>query len=122
MNPKYLEAVETASKILADAIVSDMEEALTHGAGLDRTVQHLTRALGQNVLTQVYAGISSYLTQQQQREGWQIEHHPTVVFKTLFGPVEVDSPYLQKPEQAGGIRPMRQVMGVEGNRYSEAVE
>ena len=50
INLKYLEAVETACKILADAIVSDMEEALIHGARLDRTVQHLTRVLGQTFL------------------------------------------------------------------------
>jgi hypothetical protein len=46
MNIKYLEAIETASTILADAIVSDMEEALSYGAGLDRTVQDLTYAIG----------------------------------------------------------------------------
>jgi hypothetical protein len=122
MNLKYLEAIETASTLLAEAIVSDMEEALSYGAGLDRSVQDLTHAIGQDTLTLVYASISSHLTEQRQQEGWQIEHHSTVIFKTLFGPVAVDSPYLQKPGAAGGVRPMRQVMGVEGNRYSEAVE
>ena len=122
MNLKYLEAIETASTLLAEAIVNDMEEALSYGAGLDRSVQDLTHAIGQDTLTLVYASISSHLTEQRQQEGWQIEHHSTVIFKTLFGPVVVDSPYLQKSGEAGGVRPMRQVMGVEGNRYSEAVE
>ncbi len=122
MNLKYLETIETASTLLAEAIVSDMEEALSYGAGLDRSVEDLTHAIGQDTLTLVYARISSHLTEQRQQEGWQIEHHSTVIFKTLFGPVVVDSPYLQKSGEAGGVRPMRQVMGVEGNRYSEAVE
>ena len=122
MNPKYLEAIELASQIIADAMTGDMEEALRYGAGLDRTVQTLTHAIGQDALTLIYATIARHLTHQQQQEGWQIEHHPTVIFKTLFGPVAVDSPYLQKPGESGGLRPMRQVMGVEGNRYSEAVE
>jgi hypothetical protein len=57
MNLKYLEAIKTASTLLAEAILSDMEEALSYGAGLDRSVQELTHAIGQDTLTLVYSRI-----------------------------------------------------------------
>jgi hypothetical protein len=62
------------------------------------------------------------LTETYKAEGWRIEQHPAVEFRTLFGPVEMASAYLWKPGEGQGVRPMKEVMRGVGDGYSEAVE
>jgi hypothetical protein len=62
------------------------------------------------------------LVAQYQEVGWWIERHPRVSFKPLFGVVEVKSPYLWKPGEGKGLRPMKEVMGVAGGGRSVGVE
>ena len=122
MSSKYLEAMELTIKTLTTALLGQLEDVIAEGANLDRILQRLLSKIGWGVLSQVYEAISSQLTQEYQAAGWKIERHPTVEFKTLFGVIEIKSPYLMHPQNAGGVRPMKEVMGVEGHRYSDAMD
>jgi hypothetical protein len=51
-----------------------------------------------------------------------VQSRPIVRFKTLFGEVEVESPYLRSAQSGESARPMKDVLGVEGEQYSEAVQ
>lgn len=121
MKQNYLGAIESASQILAEAFIKDLEAVLGYGPRLDREVSHVVREVGRGVLEQVYGAVASHLVAQYQ-EGRAIERHPRVSFKTLFGPVKVSSPYLWKQGEGHGVRPMKEEMGVEGGRLSFAVE
>ncbi len=122
MSSKYLEAMELTIKTLSTALLGQLEDVIAEGANLDRTLQRLLSRIGWGVLSQVYEAISSQLTQQYQAAGWKIERHPTVEFKTLFGVIEIKSAYLVHPQNTGGVRPIKEVMGVEGHRYSDAMD
>lgn len=120
---KYPEAVELASQLIASALLDDIDGVLTIGAELDKQVQTILRAVGRASLEQVYAGVNEHLSEQYESSAeWQLERRPVVQFKTLFGPVAVESPYWSATKGGGGVRPMKTVMGIEGNRYSEATE
>lgn len=122
MQEKYREAVNQASQILAKALIDDIENIVEQGKLLDKHVQVLVRETGRLTVSRMYAAADHYLTETYKAEGWRIEQHPVVEFRTLFGPVERASAYLWKPGEGDGVRPMKEVMGVVGNGYSEAVE
>ena len=123
MTLRYVEEIELASQLISTALLQDMEAVLESGATLDKRVQAIVRELALHILEQVYAGVNRHLSAHYQSSSdWRIERRPIVQFKTLFGPVEVESPYWSATNGPGGVRPMKKVMGVEGNRYSEAVD
>ena len=123
MTLRYPEAIELASHLISSALLQNMEEVMTTGIELDQLVQTMVRAIGHASLEQIYAGVNEHLSAAYQSSPeWRLERRPVVQFKTLFGPVSVESPYWSATTGSGGVRPMKTVMGVEGNRYSEAVE
>lgn len=122
MRQSYLEAIESASRILAEAFMQDLQALLKDGLLLDRKVHEVVCEVGQAVLRQVYEAVASYLVGQVKEASWEVERCPTVGFKTLFRVVEVSSPYLWKPGEDRGFRPMKEVMGVRGGGMSVAVE
>lgn len=122
MQEKYREAIDPASQILAKALMDDIENVVEQGKLLDKHVQVLVRETGRLTVSRMYAAADHYLTETYKAEGWRIEQHPVVEFRTLFGPVERASAYRWKPGEGHGVRPMKEVMGVVGNGYSEAVE
>jgi hypothetical protein len=99
-----------------------MEAVLQAGPRLDKVVQDLLRQVGQRTLQMVYAAVETQLVAQAQAAGGYVERRPTVVFKTVFGPIEICSPYLRTADSSRGWRPLKEAMGVVGNRWSEAVE
>ena len=122
MTLKYPEAIQLASHLISSALLEDVEEVMATGVELDKQVQTIVRAIGHASLEQLYAGVNEHLSAAYQSSPeWQLERRPVVQFKTLFGPVPVESPYWSSTMGTGGVRPMKTVMGVEGSRYSEAV-
>ena len=123
MTLNYPEAIKLASHLISSALLEDVEEVMATGMALDKHVQTIVRAIGHASLEQLYAGVNEHLSAEYQSSPeWQLERRPVVQFKTLFGPVSVESPYWSATMGTGGVRPMKTVMGIEGNRYSEAVE
>ncbi len=55
-----LPAIALASQIIAQAITEDIDEVVGQGAGLDRSVQHLLREVGQTILEQVYDQVDHF--------------------------------------------------------------
>ncbi len=123
MTLKYPEAIELASQLISRALLQDVEAVMAAGTELDQLVQTIVRAIGHTSLEQIYAGVNEHLSAEYQLSpDWHLERCPVVQFKTLFGPVTVESPYWRTTKGTVGMRPMKTVMGVEGNRSSEALE
>ena len=99
-----------------------MDSTLESGTLLDKRVQEVTREVGRIALTQIYEAVNVNLINLYKDCGWEIQVNPKVSFKTILGKVKVSSAYLWKPEQGYGVRPMKEIMGIEGNCYSEALQ
>lgn len=122
MGEEYQEAIKLASQIVSEAFIKDMEVTLKHGTLLDREVQEAVHEIGRIALGQIFEEVDAYLIEKYKEPGWKIQAHPRVRFTTILGKVEVSSAYLWNSKQKLGIRPMKEIMGVEGNSYSEAVQ
>src|SRR5918995_1164955 len=84
--------------------------------------QDLLRAVGLALLSALYQGLCTHLVQHATDRGLSVQSRSIVRFKTLFGEVEIESPYLRSAQSGESARPMKDVLGIEGEQYSEAVQ
>lgn len=122
MEPRYRDAIHNASAELSRALLEDIPALLAQGLRLDALVRDLLCAVGLALLSALYQGLCAHLVQQAIDRGLSVQSRPRVRFKTLFGEVEMESPYLRSAQSGESARPMKDVLGVEGEQYSEAVQ
>lgn len=122
MDPRYRNAIANASADLSRALLEDIPKLLEQGLRLDALVRDILRAVGLALLSALYQGLCAYLVEQANACGLTIQSRPMVRFKTLFGEVEMESPYLRSSQSGESARPMKDILGVEGEQYSEAVQ
>ena len=122
MDPRYRDAIDNASAALSQALLEDIQKLLEQGLRLDALVRDVLRVVGLALLNTLYPGLCAYLVEQATARGLTVQSRPVVRFKTLFGEVEIESPYLRSPQSGESARPMKDVLGVEGEQYSEAVQ
>lgn len=115
-------SIKAASKLLSEDLLNNMGALTKSGPNIDREVKKILFEVGNSILTLVYKAISQKLIADYKQQGWHIEQHASVNFKTLYGEVKAPSPYLRKAGESKGMRPMKAVMGVVGNGCSEGVE
>ena len=119
---RYGKAIENASEILADALLEDVDELVEQGRQLDANVREVLFEVGARMMVRLFAVIGAVLVERAKRDGMTVERRPTVTFKTLYGPIEVESAYLRDAASGRATRPMREHLGVQGERYSDAVD
>ena len=122
MDPRYRDAIDHASAELSQALLKHIPALLAQGVRLDALVRDILRAVGLALLSALYQGLCTHLVQHATARGLSVQSRPRVRFKTLFGEVEMESPYLRSAQSGESARPMKDVLGVEGEQYSEAVQ
>lgn len=122
MEGRYKDAIANASAILAEAMLEHTGELMDEGRQLDAEVRRTLFDVGATLMTVLFRRVGKDVVEKAKQDGMTVERRKTVTFKTLFGPIEVDSPYLYDRQEARGLRPMREHFGIEGNSYSDAVE
>jgi hypothetical protein len=122
MDPTYRDAIDNASAELAQALLKAMPTLLAQGLRLDALVRDILRAVGLALLSTLYQGLCAHLVARATHRGLTVQSRPVVRFKTLFGEVEIESPYLRSAQSGESARPMKDILGVEGEQYSEAVQ
>jgi hypothetical protein len=122
MDPTYRDVIDNASAELSQALLADIPALLAQGWRLDALVRDILRAVGLALLSALYQGLCAHLVQQATHRGLTVQSRPVVRFKTLFGEVEIESPYLRHPPSGESARPMKDILGVEGEQSSEAVQ
>jgi hypothetical protein len=122
MEERYREAIEAASQCLSEVILRDMETLLENGHRLDGLVKEILRWVGLAVMHALYGALCTYLVRKATRCGLTVQSRAMVCFKTLFGDVEVESPYLWDAESGASARPMKEVLGIAGKQYSESLQ
>jgi hypothetical protein len=122
MDPRYRDAIDHASAELSQALLNHIPALLAQGLRLDALVRDILRAVGLALLGALYQGLCTHLVQHATARGLSVQSRPMVRFKTLFGEVEIESPYLRSAQSGESARPMKDILGVEGEQYSEAVQ
>lgn len=122
MDPKYRDVIDNVSAELSQALLADIPALLAQGLRLDALVRDILRAVGLALLSALYQGLCAHLVQQATHRGLTVQSRPIVRFKTLFGEVEMESPYLRSAQSGESARPMKDTLGIEGEQYSEAVQ
>ena len=122
MDPRYRDAIENASAELSKALLDHIPVLLAQGLRLDALVRDLLRAVSLALLSALYQSLCVHLVQCAIDRALSVQSRPHVRFKTLFGEVEMESPYLRSAQSGESARPMKDVLGVEGEQYSEAVQ
>ncbi len=119
---KYGKAIENASEILVDAMLEDLDDLIEEGRQLDAKVRQVLFEVGGRMMIRLFTIIGAVLIEEAKRKGMTVERRPTVTFKTIYGPIQLESAYLRNAETGESTRPMREHLGVEGERYSDAVD
>lgn len=122
MEERYRSAIDAASACLSEALLRDTDTLLDNGLRLDALVRDLLRLVGLAVLKALYDRLCRHLVQQARRRGLEVRSRRVVRFKTLFGEVEVESPYLWSRGSGESARPLKDRLGIEGQQYSVSVQ
>ena len=103
-------------------MINQLEHVTEHGLNLDDQITDIMRPVAHNVEEMVLQAAHSMLLERYRQQGWKVERHPAVSFKTLHGEVHIKSPYLKKDGEVHGIRPMLLHFGVRGRGMSLNLE
>ena len=122
MDPRYRDAIANASADLSHALLEDSPKLLEHGLRLDALVRDILRAVGLALLSALSQGLCAYLVEQATARALPVQSRPSVRFKTLFGEVKMASPSVRSSHSGASARPMKDVLGVEGEHDREAVQ
>jgi hypothetical protein len=122
MDGRYDELIEETSRKLTEGLLADVEHVIDVGKELDGFVLDALREVGRSVMCRLYEALCAELVTRLSNPTLPVERRPKVPFRTVFGEVEVESPYLRNRTTGESCRPMLETFGVEGQRYSRRVD
>ena len=85
-------------------------------------MRDVLRAVGLALLSALYQGLCAHSVHGATNRGLTVQSRPLVWFKTLYGELEIESPYLRSSHNGESARPMKDILGIEGHQYSESVQ
>lgn len=88
----------------------------------DAVVQEAVRELGRLASQRVAEALAGEAVKAAKAEGWVIERSPTITFWTIFGQINVRSPYLTSKRGEGGVRPVNDALGIRASGRSVQLE
>lgn len=122
MEARYADLIESASKEMVEIIFERESDLPSRALLLDQHVRALLRHVGQQVVEGVLHRLADAVVSDAQRPGLNIHRSPCVSLSTLFGPVQVRSPYLFDRDTGASDKPVRRVLGVRHNGRTPGVE
>ena len=122
MNSDYTDVINEISQLLFSAIQEREPELRSIVHGLDRELYKMLRAVGLQVVSMLFAWLSSQLTQETKATGLVVQRRKHVKYSCLFGIVRVESPYLWDKKTGRGARPVKEQLGIENGGHSLGVE
>ena len=122
MNSDYTDVINEISQVLFNAIQKREPDLRSTVHELDRQVYKLLRAVGLQVVSMLLAWLSSQLTQEAKATGLAVQRRHQVKYASLFGNVNVESPYLWDKKTGRGARPVKEQLGIEHGGRSMGVK
>jgi len=121
MDDNLASVVTTASALLAEAVIADPKYVERLG-DLDARLKEGLREIGRRASETVYRAAARKATERLEAEGLKAERRPTITFHVLFGPIEVESPYLWSGKGGRSARPVKDELGLEHLGKTQALE
>ena len=118
MKEKYLDCIEKVSQILFEAISTREENLKDKILEIDTDLLSLLRAIGWQVMSMLLTMLITQVTTQAKKPGWKIQRRPTIKYTTIFGELEIESPYVWNKKLKKGIRPVAEGLEITAGKHS----
>jgi len=89
---------------------------------LDGEIFQLLRKIGLQLMSMILSYLSSQLTTDDLEKGYHVHRHIRVNYFVLFGPIEVESPYMWNRDKKPGNRPVKNQLSITEGGRSPALE
>jgi hypothetical protein len=108
LDPRYEDTVQSASALIVTALLEhEAEQLVQDPRRLDAVVREILRAVGRLSVTDAFDELVTRLVAAEREPGMTVQKSPKIVLATLFGRIEVRSPYLRdKRRQGACVRPV----------------
>jgi hypothetical protein len=120
MKAMYQDFVENVSQQLAQSILNLEEDLPERARFLDMDIKEILRQVGLRTMGLVFTMVGAQLCEEAKACGMGFHQRPTIVYNVIFGPVEVESPYLWKKGESA--KPIKDRLGLTHCGRSQGVE
>lgn len=122
MKTGYTDIVVEMSQKLCQAVLEQEPDLAQKAHELDGEVNKILRRVGFLVVSLVLAELSSQVTKEAKATGLAIHRAKRIKYSSLFGVVEILSPYLWNKNTGCSARPVKEQLRVEHGDRSVAVQ
>ncbi len=122
MNKDYTDVITKVCELLFHAICSRESNLEDKVQSLDGEILKLLRKIGLQLMSMILSHLSSRVTRDDSEKGYKVHRRPRVKYLVLFGPIEVESPYLWNRDKKQGTRPVKNQLGITHGGRSLALE
>ena len=122
MQESYASAVAAASSIAQEFVEATREDSPGAVRDVDRVLQGFLRWVGQDAFANIVQRAAKEACVSAKTPGMSVHRNCTVTYDCIFGPVEVDSPYLYDRKTGQSSRPVQDVLGIRDGGRSSTVE
>ena len=122
MKGDYDDVIIEASRILAEAVLKREDDLLERPAELDWDVKLLLWRVGLEVMSLLYAVLGSRVVEVARSGGLTVDRKRRIGIGTVFGRVEMDSPYMRNKASRATARPVWDELGFRDGTRTLGVE
>ncbi len=122
MTESYSEEIAAATTLFVDAVLRNQTDLTEIAREIDSVILPHIRELGRRICEEVQNAASRRLTEEAKNTGLTVERRPVVRFYGVFGPMDVESPYLYDRTTRRSARPAKDALGITHCGRSDAVE
>ena len=120
MKELYQEFIKNASAELCDMILEREADLVERIKMIDGNIQEIVRELGLETVNQIFDRLCCQLTQESEAMGLCVRARPVIIFNTIFGPLEIESPYLWRKGESS--KPLKDTLGLTHQGRSQPLE
>lgn len=121
-NPDYTDVVQTISQMLFQALWEGEPNLDKKVRELDQIINQLLRRIGFLVVSLLLAELATLVTKRAKATGLTIHRCKQIKYLSLFGVIEIPSPYLWDKNTGIGVRPVKDQLKIEHGDRSVAVQ
>ena len=121
-NPDYTDVIQTIGQMLFQALWEQEPDLEKKVRELDNIVNQLLRKIGLLVESLLLTKLASVVTQKAKAAGLTIHRSKRIKYLSLFGAIEIPSPYLWDKNTRIGARPVKDQLRIEHGDLSLTVQ
>lgn len=118
MTKNYQDCITQVSHLIFNTILEEEKNLENKFFLLDGTVLLILREIGFSVMSMLLGLIVNQITAKAQKKGFVIHRRPQINYTTIFGQIQLESPYLWNRKSKKGIRPLKEKLGIKAGDCS----